>query len=308
VSSWHSYPSIFALGHRYIADLLTGPVVVEEKVDGSQFSFGVFDEDGVRVLRCRSKGKELDIDAPEKMFTEAVQSVVMIADRLTPGWTYRGEYLKSPHHNGLAYDRIPIGHVILFDINVAEESYLDPGARAEEAARVGLECVPVLARGMVTDIESFRALLSTVSVLGGPTIEGVVVKPEGYGLFGKDKKVLLGKFVSEAYKEVQAKAWKTTNPTSGDVLVTIGESLATDARWRKAVQHLRESGQIEDSPRDIGRLIREVPADIKSDSEEAIKQALFSWAWPHLSRMATRGLADWYKAELLKRQFSEPAA
>jgi len=33
-----SYPSIYNLGHRYLGDLLDGPVVVEEKVDGSQFS------------------------------------------------------------------------------------------------------------------------------------------------------------------------------------------------------------------------------------------------------------------------------
>lgn len=52
--SWHSYPSTFALGHRAIADLLLDPVLVEEKVDGSQFSFGVFEQDGERVIRCRA--------------------------------------------------------------------------------------------------------------------------------------------------------------------------------------------------------------------------------------------------------------
>lgn len=45
MESWHSYPSIYNLGHRYIADLLTVPVIVEEKIDGSQFSFGL-DEEG----------------------------------------------------------------------------------------------------------------------------------------------------------------------------------------------------------------------------------------------------------------------
>jgi hypothetical protein len=36
MNSWHSYPSIFTLGHSAISDLLDGPVCVEEKVDGSQ--------------------------------------------------------------------------------------------------------------------------------------------------------------------------------------------------------------------------------------------------------------------------------
>ena len=33
-TSWHSYPSIYALGHRAVADLLRYEVNVEEKVDG----------------------------------------------------------------------------------------------------------------------------------------------------------------------------------------------------------------------------------------------------------------------------------
>lgn len=41
-SSWNSYPQIYALGHRYLEDLLKDPVLVEEKIDGSQFSFGRF--------------------------------------------------------------------------------------------------------------------------------------------------------------------------------------------------------------------------------------------------------------------------
>jgi hypothetical protein len=314
MSSWHSYPSIYALGHRYVASLLDGPVIVEEKVDGSQFSFGVFEEvdpasmDALRyerVLKVRSKGCQLMPQAPEKMFTEAVQSAMARADLLHPGWTYRAEYLKKPKHNGLAYDRVPTGHLIIFDINTDLETYLSPAEKAAEAARIGLECVPVLREGLVADLNDFRSLLDTVSVLGGQKIEGVVVKPAGYDRFGLDKKVVMGKFVSEAFKEVQAAAWKESNPKSGDILLALGDTYTTQARWMKAVQHLRERGVLEDSPRDIGYLFEEVPADIKKECEEQIKAKLFAWAWPHISRMTTRGLAEWYKGELLKRQFEE---
>ena len=54
MDSWHSYPQIYALGHRYITELLLDPVLVEEKIDGSQFSFGVFEVEGEHQLRCRS--------------------------------------------------------------------------------------------------------------------------------------------------------------------------------------------------------------------------------------------------------------
>lgn len=310
-TSWHSYPSIFALGHRAIADLLRGPVWVEEKVDGSQFSFGVFpsfDADGRQdgtVLRVRSKGAVMIPDAPEPMFNEAVETAKRLAPLLTVGWTYRGEYLKKPRHNGLAYDRIPKDHVILFDVNNGHERYLGQDDKRREADRLGLEVVPLLSSGVVDDIAAFRAFLDRESVLGGQPIEGVVVKPLGYDAFGPDKKCLMGKFVSEAFKETQAKAWKADNPTSGDILSRLGDAYTTQARWMKAVQHLRERGALEQSPRDIAKLIAEVPDDIRKECEDEIKTALFQWAWPHLRRAVTRGAPEWYKNELLKAQFEE---
>lgn len=313
MSSWHSYPSIYALGHRYIADLLKGEVNVEEKVDGSQFSFGIFDHDvngplGVMELRVRSKGCVMNIDAPERMFMEAVASVRERAHLLHPNWTYRAEYLKKPKHNALVYDRIPQGHLIVFDVNTEHEDYLAWEEKFVEAQRIGLECVPRLGFGRIDDLGEFRRYLDTVSVLGGQKIEGVVVKPMRYDLFGQDKKVMMGKFVSEAFKETQAAAWKETNPKQGDILIAIGDTYTTQARWMKAVQHLREAGSLDDSPKDIAALFREVPADIKKECEEEIKAKLFGWAWPHISRMTTRGLAEWYKQELLKRQFdAEPS-
>jgi hypothetical protein len=316
MDSWHSYPSIYTLGHSAIADLLTGPVWVEEKVDGSQFSFGVSEEvlpgeehhGYQRVLRVRSKGAILHPDAPEKMFTEAVETAKRLAPMLRPGWTYRGEYLKTPRHNGLAYDRIPKQHVILFDINSGHETYLSQDDKRAEAERLGLEVVPLLSAGVIPSIDAFRAFLETESVLGGQQIEGVVVKPRDYDKFGRDKKVLLGKFVSESFKEVQAKAWKADNPTNRDVLDRLGETYGTQARWNKAVLHMRERGQIEDSPRDIGKLIAEVPDDIRKECEDEIKAKLFEWAWPHLRRQVTRGLPEWYKNELLKLQFERSEA
>lgn len=300
-ASWHSYPSIYALGHRYVADLLKDPVLVEEKIDGSQFSFGVFEGDEGRFVRCRSKGAELNVIAPDNMFKKAVDMVVSIQDQLHVGWTYRGEYLQKPKHNALAYDRVPKSHVILFDINIGHEEYLDPAQKAKEAARIGLEVVPVMASGMIKSAESFRALLDNMSCLGGQKVEGVVIK--NYARFGLDKKVLLGKFVSEAFKEVHAREWKASNPKMGDVISQLISSLKTDARWHKSVHHLRDRGVLEDSPRDIAHLLKEVKEDIKKEEEDFIKQKLFEYAWPHIQRGIVGGIPEWYKEQLLKLQF-----
>jgi hypothetical protein len=243
-------------------------------------------------------------DAPEKMFQKAVDTVNELRLVLRPGWTYRGEYLQKPKHNTLAYSRTPDKNIILFDINTAEADYLSYDEKKTEALRLGLEIVPRLFEGMLSDIEIIRGLLETESILGGQKIEGVVVKQITPTLFGQDKKALIGKFVSEAFKEIHQGEWKKENPSSSDVVTTIASSLKTPARWAKAVIHLREQGMIEDSPKDIGKLIREVPADIRKELEAEIKEKLFAYAWPSISRQVTHGLPEWYKEELLKLQFS----
>lgn len=300
MNSWHSYPSIFNLGHRQIADLLIVPVYVEEKVDGSQFSFGIDEAGDVHV---RSKGASLNIDAPEKMFTKAVETVLVLKSELHPGWTYRGEYMAKPKHNTLAYNRAPSKNIIIFDINTGEADYLSWSSKAAEAERLGLEVVPLLFNGILSDVSILRELLDKESILGGQKIEGVVIKQQNASLFGPDKKALLGKFVSEAFKEIHAGEWKKNNPTSTDIIQDIANSLKTPARWQKAVIHLREAGHIEDSPKDIGKLMKEVPTDILKEMESEIKDRLFAYSWPKISRMVIAGLPEWYKEELIKKQF-----
>ncbi len=307
MSSWHSYPSIFNLGHRAVRDILSVGHYIEEKVDGSQFSFGIFDDvldPQGPGLRIRSKGAVMNVDAPEKMFVAARDSVLERKDLLHPGWTYRAEYLRVPSHNTLCYDRVPKGHLILFDVNTGEEDYLGPEEKAAEAARLGLECVPVLAKD-VTGLDQLRGIIDeTISVLGGQKIEGIVVKQLGPDyLYSPDHKALIGKFVSERFKEAHVGAWKEKNPMSGDILIQLGKKYCTQARWMKAIQHLREAGQIEDSPRDIGKLIIEIQKDMGKEEKEAIQRDLWRWAVPHITRAATRGFPEFYKLELLRRQF-----
>jgi hypothetical protein len=308
MNSWHSYPSIFNLGHRAVASLLSVPVNVEEKIDGSQFSFGITEEGEIKV---RSKGAVMHPDAPEKMFSKAVDTVKSLAPQLVPGWTYRAEYLAKPKHNTLCYDRAPDKHIIVFDINTGEEAYLGYAEKKAEADRLGLECVRLIFAGTMTDLAEFRTFLDCESALGGQKIEGVVVKPSEYNLYAPDKKVLMGKFVSEAFREFHGQEWKKENPNSGDILDRIGSEYQTRARWHKAIQHLQEAGRLEGSPRDIGLLMKEVPADIEKECVDEIKGRLFAWAWPSIRRMSTHGLPEFYKDQLLKQQFEavgEPTA
>lgn len=300
-----SYPSIYNLGHRCVKEIFDSHVVIQEKVDGSQISFGVYDNglgDEPYEFRVRSKGAEINTVAPEKMFKQAVDFIASIKDNLHPGWTYRGEYLKSPKHNTLAYDRIPKNHIMLFDIDTGDQQYLDIHAMQVEAERIGLETVPMIFSGKLDDLEQLRTALDRTSALGGCKIEGVVIK--NYNMLGPDKKVLMAKFVSEAFKEVHAGEWRKSNPTQNDIIERLITKYTTPARWAKAVQHLREAGQIEDSPRDIGKIMKEIPQDVHKECIVEIADELLKWAWPKISRGLCRGFPEWYKEELLKLQFN----
>ena len=293
----HSYPSVCALGHKMIEGIFSGPVVIEEKIDGSQFSFGVIDGE----LMARSKGKQLLLDAPEKMFSRAVASVMDIQMQLHPDWVYRGEYLEKPKHNSLAYDRVPTRNIIGFDICPGLEEYLSPAEKQAEFERLGLECVPTLFEGEVSGMEMFNTFLERVSVLGGCKVEGVVVK--NYSLFTAEKKVAMGKYVSENFKEIHAGEWRKANPTNADIVTQLIDRYKTPARWQKAIQHLREAGELTGTPKDIGALMREVPQDVLKECKEEIMGILFGHFWKHIQRGITAGLPEYYKQELAKHAF-----
>lgn len=62
------YSKVYALGHREILGILDDPVIVQEKIDGSQISFGVIDGE----ISIRSKGADIYPESPPKMFKKAV--------------------------------------------------------------------------------------------------------------------------------------------------------------------------------------------------------------------------------------------
>lgn len=296
-SSYNSYPKIFALGHRALKHLFDNPVLIEEKIDGSQFSFAKINGE----LRCRSKGKEQVPDCPDKMFERACEVAMKLLPLLTEGYTYRAEYLSKPKHNVLAYDRTPLNNLILFDVAVGHETYMSYEDKYREALRLGLDTVPRIYEGMVTNPEQLKELLDRTSVLGGQKIEGLVIK--NYEQFGPDKKILVGKFVSEAFKEVHKREWKASNPGKNEVISILAGQYTSIARWNKAVQHLRERGELTQSPKDIGPLMKEIQKDFVEECSDEIKDALFKWAAPKLQRMVIKGFAQYYKEKLMEAQF-----
>lgn len=305
MSSWNSYGKVYNVGHRAVRELTNYECYVEEKIDGSQFSFGVFDGE----VRVRSKGREFPIDQPDKLFSGPCAWVAANAHLLTDGWTYRGEAVNSPKHNILEYSRVPNGNIVLFDIAQGEEDYLNRWLLEEEGARLGLEVVPNLSGGTILfsgsaerNIAGLESLLATESMLGGAKVEGVVIKPV-QPVFGIDKKRLAAKHVSAEFREVAKQAQpKAAGPSLVDQLHA---RFGTEARWQKAIQHLRESGRLDESPKDIGPLIREIHEDTLGEASDEIAAFLLSHFRKEVASALTLGFPEWYKARLLEAQFAE---
>lgn len=287
------YPKILPLHDPEAAKLLTVECVVQEKIDGSQISFGV-DEEG--DLHIKSHHAPISEHNPHGMFGKAVEEIQKRRGSLVPGYTYRGEYLQKPKHNTLAYDRVPEGNIILFDV---EENRIVLGlyAAADQAVRLGLEFVPTYGMGVFQLDELDRLIATQPSVLGG-MIEGVVLKPFEHQ-FNRYGQRLLGKRVADRFKELHQKNWKEKNPWRTDILQQLTERYSTEARYEKAYQHLRDAGVLVGELRDIGPLIGEVARDTHEEEGQAIKDFLFKWIWKDLGRQITKGVPDWYKRRLM---------
>jgi len=295
--TWHTYPKIFAIGHAAIDKIFEGNVIVEEKVDGSQFSFGVYDG----KLRVRSKGVEFDPSNPEKMFTLAVETAKKLEKSVMPGWRYVCEFLMKPKHNTLKYERVPKGNLILLDVLTGNEHYLSMGAKLVEANRIGLEVVPELSCGRFEEPAQLFKLLDKTSILGGAKIEGIVIK--AYSKFTGDGKAMMGKFVGEEFKENHVRDWKSRHPGETGLITKLILTYKTEARWMKAVQHLRDRGELENAPKDIGALVKEISVDTAAECEDEIKEVLFAWAWPKIARGLKKGFPEWYKRQLVESAF-----
>lgn len=291
-----AYTKIFALGQSYISHIFDDEVEITEKIDGSQIAFGIIQGE----LHIRSKGAYIHDYLTRKendLFYPAIQSILKARTYLVEGWTYYGETLKKPKHNVLAYSTVPKGNIALYGIKFSDGSFaynLDFFAKL-----LSMDTVPVLYQGRATP-DKVLELMDTVSILGGQKIEGVVVKnynkPVVIG--GHVSSITVGKYVSEAFKEVHASSWKEENTGKGKWDL-YKQNFRTPARWNKAIQHLTEKGELTSSPKDIGSLIKEVKEDISQEEKENIKEFLWKEFGDEVLRESVKGLPEWYKDKLL---------
>jgi hypothetical protein len=295
-----SYQKIFHLGDPHVEALLHGPVVIQEKVDGSQFRWQKVDGE----LRFGSHHVNFgDAHPPDKLFMSAVAYLSGIADRIPEDIVFFGEVLEKPKHNTIAYERIPTNHIMLFDVfSTTTQSWLDP-ARVIRDCNLEIDGPRVLSEGRGEDytLESIEKILASQSYLGGAVIEGVVVKNYSQPSADRFHQIgfCAGKMVRASFREENAQNWQG----HGSIVDQISLRFKTTARFEKAYIHARDAGEIESSMRDMVPLLRWMDLDIEEEVKEAAMEMFWADSKREIEKRLKSGMAEWLKAKLLEKQF-----
>lgn len=298
------YPKIIHFGEEITEFFKDGQLHIEEKIDGSQFRIWV---DG-DTIECGSKGIDWSEERPvDKMF----QKVVDIAEETFKGAGLKdtmifGEYVAKPKHNTMFYERVPEKFLIIFDVCV-KGKFLCWGDKAIFASSFGFETVPRLwlGNGKDLDMKVIENLLETDSILGREKVEGLVFK--NYNKMWQDGyqagKLIMLKYVKEEFKERNKKAWRGS--TKKGLIEVIIEELRTEARWDKAIQHLRDKGELTNSPKDIGNLMKELASDLELEESEQIKKRLLDFFLKEIRKGVIKGFPEYYKKKILEESLNE---
>lgn len=201
------YGHIERLGNSEVEGLLSGDVVVTEKLDGANASVALMD--GRFVIASRNRVISVAGEPPTG-FDGLVEYVLahdgiraLLAAR--PNWILRGEFLLK---HSLSYDVEAYRHIYVFDVQDRDRpfttadgmdyAYLHPDEYLPSLQEHGIRVVPEVARLTNPSVDELIPLSQGASALG-PEREGVVVKR--YDFRNAYGRAVWGKLVSADFKE-----------------------------------------------------------------------------------------------------------
>lgn len=293
-----SYQKIQQIHHKEVADILNSDnIVIEEKVDGSQFRIEI-NTNG--LIKCGSHHQELSmVDSMFKLATDQAEAIFG-GYKPTDKVTVFCEYLKSPKQNTLAYGRVPKNNLVIFDVKIGDR-YSPRKEKVQFSETFGMEVVPILYNGAGSCIteEFIQKLLKTESFLGNVIIEGIVIK--AYNDFYDVNKYpyLQGhwkcaKIVRDDFKEMNGENQASQNRG----LERIKCMFNTEARFEKAIQHCKELGQITGEMKDLKYIVPEVQNDLEKEEIDTIKDELYKEFGKEILRHSIKGLPEYYNKRL----------
>jgi hypothetical protein len=172
--------------------LLSGEVVVEEKVDGANIGFSA-GADG--KLRVQSRGSYLDPDHAHPQFRPLWAWLgareAALVDALGSDRILFGEWCYAVH--SVVYERLP-DWFLGFDVyDRSAGKFWDTSRRDALLATLRLHPAPRIARGHFT-VEAVERMLASESRVGDGAIEGLVVRRESGGFTTARAKLVRAEF------------------------------------------------------------------------------------------------------------------
>lgn len=159
-----------------IEELLSGEVLVEEKLDGANLGISL-GPDG--QLRAQNRGQYLP-EPYSGQFSRLQgwfgQHGYALVDHLQPHWILFGEWCAALH--SLDYGALP-DWFVLFDVyDRNEQKFWSSERRGQLAAKLGLKVVPALYQGTTTVPQLIELLGDSISRYRDGSPEGLVIRQQ----------------------------------------------------------------------------------------------------------------------------------
>lgn len=254
VDDWFltKYQHVERLGHDDVMGLLDGTVVVQEKLDGANFSVAKHPEKG---LILASRNNVISVGGhPSTGFNGAIEYVLDhpgIAKVLEhhPDWVLRGEWLTRHTIN---YEATKMKKFYVFDVQDRDGKYVPISQYAAVMELREILFIPALAEFTSPSLDQLTELTQGPGAYGAAQKEGIVVKR--YDFVNKWGRTTWGKLVSADFREANK---IHMGATKHDPIEIQFASKVTDEDILKVIHKIRDAAgttTIKDMPQVLGRV------------------------------------------------------
>lgn len=275
------FPNLLGKIPRGTDNDLKDIVEVTEKIDGSYFQFGWYNNE----FRYRTKSM-LDVQGIDKMFKPAIDFVMDKKDDFLPHHVYCCEYLRKPRHNKLNYLLIGELSPVLFLIDV----FFNPDSGSIYSVKYSEE---LYLKYPIENIIRLPILsLDDLNAFGrsdyGDVREGIVVKNSKGERF---------KYVSDYFKEVVHVKINVPKKEVSDVYTAYINGLK--CRTDKTIMRFNEGGQ-EVNKTLFGKIIGATVNDLLEEEQDNIANDLFKFYEKDFKKKCNKEIID-YLLQLEKK-------
>lgn len=299
------YTHITNLAYSRLLTDYKGPIVVTEKIHGTNCRFGVVkDKHDNWTFRIGGRNnwyfsRKLDeLDRPETpdeagygfgmvgWFLAIPKFPEKVVDRwrLLGGAGYYvvyGEFYGGNIQKNVNYSNKK--QFAAFDVKTPDKTYWPLEDAQNEVAALGLEYVPVLYTGSDYTTELLTKLRDQPSEIakrhGNESIsEGIVIKPIATPVYDHRGERLIAKYKSPEFTE--RKSTKSKQTISSEELAEVQsfvDEFFTDNRWTHICQIAESDYNLRIEPKSIGQLIKLMNEDIYRESEKERLETGINW-------------------------------